>query len=99
MTDNAHAYRSSRDFQAALREIGARHRLIPPYRPQVNGKVERFNRTLLEEWGYVRPYDGNEERVGLLGDWLHRYNYHRAHTSLAGLPPISRVNDVRGNYT
>ena len=98
MTDNAHAYRSSRDFQDALREIGARHRLIPPYRPQVNGKVERFNRTLLEEWGYVRPYDGNEERVGLLGDWLHRYNYHRAHTSLAGLPPISRVNDVRGNY-
>lgn len=99
MTDNAFAYRHSRDFQAALRELGARHRLIPPYRPQLNGKVERFNRTLLEEWGYVRRYDGNEERVALLGDWLHRYNYHRTHTALAGLPPISRVNDVCGNYS
>jgi transposase InsO family protein len=99
MTDNAFAYCHSRDFQAVLREMGARHRRIPPYRPQVNGKVERFNRTLLEEWGYVRPYDGNEERVALLGDWLHGYNYHRAHTSLAGLPPASRVNDVCGNYS
>jgi transposase InsO family protein len=99
MTDNAFAYRYSPDFQATLQEMGARHRLTPPYCPQVNGKVERFNRTLLEEWGYVRPYDGNEERVALLGDWLHLYNYHRAHTSLAGLPPISRVNDVCGTYS
>ena len=99
MTDNALAYCRSRDFQAALNEMGARHRLIPRYRPQLNGKVERFNRTLLDEWGYVRPYDGNDERVALLGDWLHRYNYHRAHTSLAGLAPISRVNDVCGNYS
>ena len=44
-------------------------------------------------------YDGNEERSALLPDWLHSYNFHRAHTSLGGLPPISRVNDVRGNYT
>lgn len=98
MTDNATTYRS-RDFQAALQEIGSRHRLIPPYRPQVNGKVERFNRTLLEEWGYVRQYDGNEERVALLGAWLHGYNYHRAHTSLGGNPPVSRVNEVCGNYS
>ena len=99
MTDNAFAYRNSREFRAALTALGAKHRLVRPYRPQTNGKVERFNRILLDEWAYVRPYDGNDERVALLQDWLHGYNYHRAHTSLAGLPPISRVNDVCGNYT
>jgi transposase InsO family protein len=99
MTDNAFAYRNSREFHAALGILGAKHRLVRPYRPQTNGKVERFNRILLEEWAYVRPYDGNQERVDLLQDWLHGYNYHRAHTSLGGLPPISRVNDVCGNYT
>jgi transposase InsO family protein len=99
MTDNAHAYRSSRDFHAALGALGAKHRLVRPYRPQTNGKVERFNRILLDEWAYVRPYDGNEERAALLPDWLHGYNFHRAHTALGGLPPISRVNDVRGSYT
>jgi transposase InsO family protein len=99
MTDNAFAYRNSREFHTALGILGAKHRLVRPYRPQTNGKVERFNRILLEEWAYVRPYDGNDERVALLPDWLHGYNYHRAHTSLGGLPPISRVNDVCGNYT
>lgn len=99
MTDNAFAYRHGADFQAALAELGARRKLIPPYRPQVNGKVERFNRTLLEEWAYVSPYTCNQERVDLLQDWLHMYNCHRAHTSLGGLPPIARVNDLCGNYS
>ena len=98
MTDNAFAYRNSREFQAALAMLGAKHRLVRPYRPQTNGKVERFNRILLDEWAYVRPYDGNEERAALLPDWQHGYNFHRAHTSLGGFPPISRVNHVRGSY-
>lgn len=98
MTDNALNYRRSTDFQTALTDLGTRHLLIPAYRPQVNGKVERFNRTLLEEWAYVRLYEGNEERVALLPDWLHRYNYHRAHTALGGQPPASRVNNLCGNY-
>jgi transposase InsO family protein len=75
------------------------HQYTPPRRPQPNGKVERFNRTLLEEWAYLRPYASNAERVDLLADWLHRYNYHRAHTALGGLPPIDRVNNVYGNYS
>ena len=99
MTDNAFNYRFSRDFQAALAELGARHLLTPPYHPQVNGKVERFNRTLQQEWAYVRPYQGNEERVALLGAFLHRYNYHRAHSALGGHPPASRVNNVCGSYS
>jgi transposase InsO family protein len=97
MTDNAFNYRLSKDFQAALAELGARHLLTPPYHPQVNGKVERFNRTLLEEWAYIRPYQSNQERVALLSAWLHRYNYHRSHTALGG-PPASRVNKVCGSY-
>jgi len=86
-------------LQAALLEAGARHVRIAPYHPQTNGKVERFNRTLLEEWAYVRPYSGNRERLDLLSRWLHSYNYHRSHTALQGLPPIDRVNNLSGNYS
>ena len=98
MTDNARNYRSSRDFQATLAQLGARHLLTPPYTPGVNGKVERFNRTLLDEWAYGRAYRSNQERSRLLAAWLHRYNYHRGHTALGGLPPIARVNNLRGKY-
>jgi transposase InsO family protein len=98
MTDNAKNYVLARSFQAALAEAGARHVRIAPYRPQTNGKVERFNRILLEEWAYVRPYSGNRERLDLLSSWLHSYNYHRSHTALRGLPPITRVNNLCGNY-
>lgn len=99
MTDNHFSYRRSKAFKAAISELGAKHIFIPLYAPQVNGKVERFNRTLLEEWAYVRPYDSNEERLALLTSWLHGYNFHRSHTALGGRPPIERVNDVCGNYT
>jgi transposase InsO family protein len=99
MTDNAFAYCVSRPFQATLAELGIQHRRTPPRRPQPNGKVERFNRTLLDEWAYLRAYASNDERVGLLPEWLHSYNYHRAHTALGGVPPIARVNKVPGNYS
>lgn len=99
MTDNALNYRRSRDFHAALVEIGARHVLIPAYRPQVNGKVERFNRTLLEEWAYVRVFTSGTRRTAALDKWLHTYNHHRAHTALGGLAPIDRANNLSGQYT
>lgn len=98
MTDNAMNYRHSRDFKGALTTLGAKHLLTAPYRPQTNGKVERFNRTLLEEWAYVRPYRDNQERADLLTAWLHRYNFIRTHTALGGRPPIWRVNNLLGNY-
>lgn len=91
MTDNAFTYRLSRAFQTQLQTMGARHVLIPPRRPQVNGKVERFNRTLLEEWAYVRLYRSNAERLAALDRWLTFYNSRRPHTALGGRPPASRL--------
>ena len=99
LTDNAFAYRKSTVFRAAVLASGAVQRFTRPYRPQTNGKVERFNRTLLEEWAYVRPYTSNQRRSKALTTWLHIYNYHRAHTSLGQLPPVSRLNNVPGHYS
>jgi transposase InsO family protein len=97
LTDNGVGYRS-RLFAAALADTGVRHQRTRPYRPQTNGKVERFNRTLLEEWAYRRLYRSNGARDRALPPWVHRYNMHRAHTALGGRPPISRINNLPG-YT
>lgn len=91
MTDNAWSYRLSPAFQAVVKELGARHVLIPPRRPQVNGKVERFNRTLLEEWAYVRLYRSNGARLQALRHWLEFYNSTRPHSALGGRPPMARL--------
>jgi transposase InsO family protein len=99
LTDNAFAYHHSRQLQAVVTELGAVQRFTRPYRPQTNGKVERFNRTLLAEWAYVRPYANNAERTAALDDWLHLYNHHRAHTALGGHPPISRINNPPNSYS
>jgi transposase InsO family protein len=99
LTDNAKSYRLSRAFQAAVHQLGASQRFTRPYRPQTNGKAERFNRTLLEEWAYARPYTSNDQRTALLPTWLHMYNHHRSHTALGGRSPVERVNNLPGNYT
>ncbi|MFF0856037.1 IS481 family transposase, partial [Streptomyces sp. NPDC003388] len=98
LTDNAWPYRKSFAWQQALADLGATGKLTRIYRPQTNGKVERFNRTLLEEWAYLRPYTSNNERTAALADFLHTYNHHRCHTALGGHPPISRVNNASGQY-
>jgi transposase InsO family protein len=94
LTDNGSAYRSKL-FAAALGG-SVTHKRTRPYRPQTNGKVERFNRTLLEEWAYARPYASEAERVAAYPDFLHRYNHHRGHTALGGLPPAARVTNLAG---
>ena len=99
MTDNALAYRRSTAWQQALTDLGAQARFTRRYRPQTNGKAERFNRTLLEEWAYARPFTSGTERAAALPGWLHTYNNHRTHTALGGHPPISRVNNVPGHYS
>jgi len=96
MTDNGACYRS-RAFTDALGEI--KHRRTRPYRPQTNGKVERFNRTLNTEWAYAETYASDDARAATYADWLHSYNHHRPHTGLGGLVPADRVHNLTGNYT
>ncbi|MFG2746019.1 integrase core domain-containing protein, partial [Streptomyces chartreusis] len=99
LTDNAWPYRKSFAWRQALTDLGATGKLTRAYRPQTNGKVERFHRTLLDEWAYQRPYTSNTERTEALADFLHTYNHHRCHTALEGHPPITRVNNPAGQYT
>jgi transposase InsO family protein len=99
LTDNAAAYRRSGAFRTAVQAVGGRQRFTRAYRPQTNGKVERFNRTLLAEWAYARVYADNDQRTAALDTRLHLYNHHRAHTALGGHTPISRVNNAPGSYT
>jgi transposase InsO family protein len=95
LSDNAVAYHHGCHRQA---ELSANQRFRRPCRPQTNGKVERFNRTLLAEWAYVRPYTSNPERTAALHDWLHLYNRRRPAPPWGQLP-ISRVNNARNSYT
>jgi transposase InsO family protein len=92
MTDRALAYTRSTAFGTALAEVGARHLTTRPYRPQTNGKVERFHRTMVEEWAYVRPYTSNHQRLAALPRWLDSYNRRRPHTALGGQTPASRLS-------
>ena len=96
LTDNGFCYRG-RLFNQALAQTGVVHKFCRPYRPQTNGKVERFHRTLLEEWAYVRPYACEAARTSALARWLHRYNHHRVHTAIGG-PPVSRVTNLPGEH-
>jgi transposase InsO family protein len=98
LSDNGSPYRS-RAYAALLAELGIRHKRTRPYRPQTNGKAERFIRTLLAEWAYARPYHSNTERLAALPNWLEFYNHGRPHTALAGLTPNEVVmNNVLGNH-
>jgi transposase InsO family protein len=96
-TDNGACYKAFA-FRDAVEASGARHHRLPPRRPAWNGKVERFNRTLVEEWAYVRVYRSDSARTSALDRWLHLYNHHRHHTAIGGTP-VSRINNVSGQHT
>jgi transposase InsO family protein len=95
-TDNALAYRG-RDFAGACKQLGLAHHYTRPYTPRTNGKAERFIQTTLREWAYARAYANSNQRRDALPTWLHGYNWHRPHMSLAGQPPINRVGLSRNN--
>ena len=99
LTDNAKAYAESVVFAETAAGLGIRLKRTRPYRPQTNGKVERFNRTLPEEWAYARLYHSNDERCRAFARWLRLYNHRRPHTSLDGLTPMAAlINNAGGKH-
>lgn len=97
LTDNGPNFTSGL-FAEALASYGIAHRRIRPYRPQTNGKVERFNRTMTNEFLYNYRFRSEHDRRRRLDRWVHNYNHHRHHTAIGG-PPASRVHNVCGYYT
>jgi transposase InsO family protein len=98
ISDNGSCYRS-RLWATTCAELGITPKHTRPYRPQTNGKVERYHRTLTDEWAYAQPYTTETARRAALPHWLHSYNNHRGHTALAGQPPASRITNLSGQNT
>jgi transposase InsO family protein len=98
LTDNGSAYKSH-DWRNACHDLGIRPKKTRPYRPQTNGKVERFHRTLSDGWAYARHYASEQARRKALPAFLHHYNHHRPHTAANGLPPITRLTNVPGQHS
>ena len=96
LTDNGSAFRS-RNFAAACKDLGVRHRFTRPYRPQTNGKAERFIQSALREWAYGFTYQHSSERTLALNRWNHHYNWHRPHQGIGGAVPMSRLGSSRNN--
>ena len=98
LTDNGSPYISTA-HAIACRLLGIRHLRTRPYRPQTNGKAERFIRTLLAGWAYGAIYASSTERTKALDGWLHHYNHHRRHSAIGRQPPITRLNNLHGSYS
>jgi transposase InsO family protein len=98
ITDNGSPYRSAA-HAVACRVLGVRHLRTRPYRPQTNGKAERFIRTLLGGWAYGAIYSSSRERTAALDGWLWTYNHRRRHSAIGRQAPISRLNNLLGTYT
>jgi len=101
LTDNGSAYRST-IHALACRILGLKHLRTRPYRPQTNGKAERFIRTMLGGWAYGAVYGSSAARTAALDGWLWRYNHQRPHGSLGRKPPSARLaelNNVLGSYS
>ena len=95
LTDNGGCYLAP-PWRAACAALDLRHLRTRPYRPQTNGKAERFIQTLLRDWAYARQYPSSRQRARTLGSWLRWYNRRRPHAALAGRPPYSRVPHLCG---
>lgn len=96
LSDNGSAYRSHA-WRDACTDLGITPKRTRPYRPQTNGKIERFHRTLTDGWAYARHYDSETARRAALPGWLHFYNHHRPHSAIGGTP-ISRINNLPGHH-
>jgi transposase InsO family protein len=97
LSDNGSCYRSYA-WQDACTALGITHKRTRPYRPQTNGKIERFHRTLADGWAYARQYRSEDERRAALPGWIHFYNHHRIHSAI-GATPTSRLNNLPGHHS
>jgi transposase InsO family protein len=98
LSDNGPAYRS-RAWRETCASLGITPKRTRPYRPQTNGKIERFHRTLADGWAYARFYQSTDQRDTALPEWLHYYNHHRAHSAIGGQPPITRLTNLPGHHS
>ena len=98
LSDNGSAYRSHL-WRDTCTELGITPKRTRPYRPQTNGKIERFHRTLADRWAFARHYLSESQRREALPGWLHEYNHHRPHTAIGRQAPITRLTNVPGQYT
>jgi len=85
-------------WQTVCDQLGITVKKTRPYRPQTNGKIERFHRTMADGWAYAHHYTSETQRRDALAGWLHEYNHHRPHSAIGGKPPISRLTNVPGQY-
>jgi len=96
ITDNGSCYKSGL-WHRACHATGTTVKKIRPRRPQTNGKVERFHRTLLEEWAYIRPWTSEPARHTGYDAFTHFYNHHRAHGALNWATPAATLNNLQDN--
>jgi transposase InsO family protein len=98
LSDNGSAYRSNL-WRDTCAELGIIPKKTRPYRPQTNGKIERFHRTLADGWAFKQLYLTEQARRDALPAWLHLYNHHRPHTAIGKVPPITRLTNLPGQYS
>jgi len=96
LTDNGSPF-LSRAWRDACTNLGIVHKRTRAYRPQTNGKAERFIQSALREWAYGIAYEHSIQRTAMLAKWQHHYNWHRPHAGIGGVPPMSRLNPPSGN--
>ena len=98
LSDNGGAYRSHLWIDTCA-ELGVSARRTRPYRPQTNGKIERFHRTLAEGWAFKKFYNSESARLAALPAWIHTYNHHRPHTAIGKAAPITRLDNLAGHHS
>jgi transposase InsO family protein len=98
LSDNGSCYKS-RLWKQTCDELGITMKKTRPYRPQTNGKIERFHRTLADGWAFARLYASEGARRNALPAWIHHYNHHRPHTAIGKVPPVTRLTNLAGQYT
>jgi transposase InsO family protein len=98
LSDNGACYRSH-TWRNTCAELQIQPKRTRPYRPQTNGKIERFHRTMANEWAFARHYTNERTRRSALPAWLHTYNHHRQHSAIGKVPPITRLTNLSGQYS